>query len=76
MKNDEEFENKLELSLELQKNKEIVGFDLVGQEDIGTPLIDYIPQLLDAVSKNVRFFFHAGETGKNLYQVYLFMDVL
>ncbi|ODN05647.1 Adenosine deaminase CECR1, partial [Orchesella cincta] len=38
------------------------GFDLVGQEDKGTPLIGFLPQLLDAASKDIKFFFHSGET--------------
>ncbi|CAH0713585.1 unnamed protein product, partial [Brenthis ino] len=37
------------------------GFDLVGQEDPGNPLIEFIPQLT-AASKDLNFFFHAGET--------------
>ncbi|XP_050679733.1 adenosine deaminase 2-like [Leptidea sinapis] len=37
------------------------GFDLVGQEDIGKPLSDYVPTLLEA-KKNMKFFFHGGET--------------
>ncbi|XP_034827621.1 adenosine deaminase AGSA-like [Maniola hyperantus] len=37
------------------------GFDLVGQEDLGSPLIEFIPQLL-AASKDLDYFFHAGET--------------
>ncbi|CAD0204236.1 unnamed protein product [Chrysodeixis includens] len=36
------------------------GFDLVGQEDAGNPLIDFVPQLCNATDLN--FFFHAGET--------------
>lgn len=36
------------------------GFDLVGQEDLGNPLIEFVPQLLQA--KDLNFFFHAGET--------------
>ena len=40
------------------------GFDLVGQEDIGTPLLGFLPELLDAAAKGIRFFFHAGETGE------------
>jgi adenosine deaminase CECR1 len=39
------------------------GFDLVGQEDKGTPLLGFLTQLLDATDKNVKFFFHSGETG-------------
>lgn len=37
------------------------GFDLVGQEDAGNPLIEFIPQL-EAASKDFNYFFHAGET--------------
>jgi len=39
------------------------GFDLVGQEDKGTPLLGFLPQLLAAIDKNIKFFFHSGETG-------------
>lgn len=39
----------------------VVGFDLVGQEDIGNPLSAYINQLLNAT---IPFFFHAGETDR------------
>ncbi|XP_063832809.1 adenosine deaminase 2-like [Ostrinia nubilalis] len=37
------------------------GFDLVGQEDLGNPLVDFVPPLLGA-SKELNYFFHAGET--------------
>ncbi|XP_045503467.1 adenosine deaminase 2-like [Colias croceus] len=37
------------------------GFDLVGQEDVGSPLVEFIPQL-SAAAKDFNFFFHAGET--------------
>lgn len=36
------------------------GFDLVGEEDLGNPLLEFVPQLLAA--KDLSFFFHAGET--------------
>lgn len=36
------------------------GFDLVGQEDSGNPLIEFAP-ILNAI-KDLNFFFHAGET--------------
>lgn len=39
----------------------VAGFDLVGQEDKGRPLVDFIPQLLE-IKNTTRFFFHAGET--------------
>lgn len=37
------------------------GFDLVGQEDLGGPLIEFAPRLLEAGSE-LNYFFHAGET--------------
>lgn len=37
------------------------GFDLVGQEDLGRPLIDFIPELLE-IPDDINFYFHAGET--------------
>lgn len=40
----------------------IAGFDLVGQEEMGRPLIDMVPKLLAMQQKGVRFYFHAGET--------------
>ncbi|EFA00425.1 adenosine deaminase 2 [Tribolium castaneum] len=40
----------------------VAGFDLVGQEDLGKPLVDFIPQLLELAETDTRFFFHAGET--------------
>ncbi|KAL1302798.1 hypothetical protein AAFC00_003139 [Neodothiora populina] len=46
----------------------IAGFDLVGQEDIGRPLADLIPELFwfkKACAQSgvdIPFFFHAGET--------------
>lgn len=41
----------------------VAGFDLVGQEDLGPPLIDFLGQLLSAANNpDLHFFFHAGET--------------
>ena len=41
----------------------VAGFDLVGQEDKGMPLIDFIEPLLNKTEgKNLPVFFHAGET--------------
>lgn len=37
------------------------GFDLVGQEDLGKPLKDFIPELLNTPN-SLEYFFHAGET--------------
>ncbi len=40
----------------------VVGFDLVGQEDLGRPLFpDYAERLLK-LPNNINFYFHAGET--------------
>lgn len=39
----------------------LAGFDLVGQEDLGIPIIDFLPQLTRAVGE-IEFIFHAGET--------------
>ncbi|KAJ8925011.1 hypothetical protein NQ315_001176 [Exocentrus adspersus] len=43
----------------------VAGFDLNGQEDIGRPLVDFIPQLLQMKENGTKFFFHAGETNWN-----------
>ncbi|KAG7303385.1 hypothetical protein JYU34_011880 [Plutella xylostella] len=37
------------------------GFDLVGQEDLGVPLKEFVPQL-SAGADELDYFFHAGET--------------
>ncbi|XP_026313545.1 adenosine deaminase 2-like [Hyposmocoma kahamanoa] len=37
------------------------GFDLVGQEDKGKPLVDFLPALLEA-KEEINFYFHCGET--------------
>ncbi|XP_014211278.1 adenosine deaminase 2-like [Copidosoma floridanum] len=42
----------------------VVGFDLIGQEDIGRPLKDFLSELL-ALGTETQFFFHAGETNWN-----------
>ncbi|KAG6439399.1 hypothetical protein O3G_MSEX000739 [Manduca sexta] len=39
----------------------LVGFDLVGEEDTGNPLIEFVKQLR-AASTEFDYFFHAGET--------------
>lgn len=49
------------MSLKSQFPDSICGFDLVGQEDIGKPLKEFIPELLNMKEK-MDFFFHAGET--------------
>ena len=41
----------------------MVGFDLVGQEDKGKPLIDFVPLFLEKLhGSDLKLFFHAGET--------------
>lgn len=39
----------------------VAGFDLVGQEDLGKPLCDFISELREC-AQGTKFFFHAGET--------------
>ena len=41
----------------------MAGFDLVGQEDKGIPLINFVPILLERLDNiDMPVFFHAGET--------------
>ncbi|XP_063833031.1 adenosine deaminase AGSA-like [Ostrinia nubilalis] len=47
--------------LKAEKPKFFAGFDLVGQEDLGRPLSDFLPVLMEA-KKDMDFFFHGGET--------------
>lgn len=49
------------------------GFDLVGEEDKGNPLIAYAPQLIKAAG-DLNYFFHAGET--NWYGSSIDMNIL
>lgn len=42
----------------------LAGFDLVGQEDKGRPLIDFSKEILKLPS-TINFYFHAGETNWN-----------
>ncbi|CAH2093628.1 unnamed protein product [Euphydryas editha] len=37
------------------------GFDLVGQEDLGKPLLDFLPALAE-IKDEMNFYFHGGET--------------
>lgn len=43
----------------------VAGFDLVGQEDLGYPLNNFLEPLLSLSSGNtsIPVFYHAGETG-------------
>ncbi|XP_052859759.1 adenosine deaminase AGSA-like [Anopheles cruzii] len=47
--------------LHLQYGHYVVGFDLVGQEDLGRPLLDFADMLL-ALPPSINLVFHAGET--------------
>ena len=49
----------LQKSLKAALPKFVIGFDLVGQEDLGRPLVDFADLLLD---HKIPYFFHAGET--------------
>ena len=41
----------------------VAGFDLVGQEDLGPPLKEFLNQLLEGQSDpDLHYFLHAGET--------------
>lgn len=53
----------LELAKRIKQDmpETFAGFDLVGQEDLGSPLIEFVPQLT-AAAKDFNYFFHAGET--------------
>lgn len=56
-------ESRMQKFTELRKKYPnfIIGFDMVGQEDIGKPLSDYVHKLKE-ISQDGRFYFHAGET--------------
>jgi adenosine deaminase CECR1 len=44
----------------------VAGFDLVGQEDKGRPLVEFVNQMFDLRQQipGIKFFFHAGETSQ------------
>ena len=53
----------LAVNLSVEMPDFFIGFDLVGQEDLGRPLIDFAEDLLWAKNHTgLHFFFHAGET--------------
>lgn len=63
--NIDDIEQALNLSRSIKKYYPDIfaGFDLVGEENLGKPLLEYIPQLLKASEIwNMTYFFHAGET--------------
>ncbi|XP_055535539.1 adenosine deaminase 2-like isoform X2 [Wyeomyia smithii] len=63
---DTEFQTFTETAKRLHENFPdfVAGFDLVGQEDTGRPLISFVPELLK-LPDSMKFFFHAGETNWN-----------
>ena len=54
------------LSLRGSYPNHFAGYDLVGQENVGYPLIDFIEDLLlpSQVNCSLPYFFHAGETSE------------
>lgn len=54
---------RIELGRRLKKEKPefFAGFDLVGQEDRGRPLSEFLPLLMEA-KEDMDFYFHGGET--------------
>ncbi|XP_071441124.1 adenosine deaminase 2-like [Hetaerina americana] len=61
--NDSTFTDDLQMVMNLhaQYPDFLAGFDLVGQEDKGRPLKDFVDRLL-TLPPDIQFFFHAGET--------------
>lgn len=53
----------IEIAREIKKKLPniLAGFDLVGQEDLGLPTKEFLPELVEA-SSELNYFFHAGET--------------
>lgn len=49
------------VTLKNQRPDFMCGFDLVGQEDLGRPLKDFMPKLL-SLPNSIEYFSHAGET--------------
>lgn len=56
----------------------MAGFDLVGQEDLGKPLVDFVPELMRLTVEGIPTYYHAGETywqgtkvDENLYDAIL-----
>lgn len=61
--NESQLEEFVSIAKELKRELPdfIAGFDLVGQEDKGEPLIDFADRL-KSLGDDVQLFFHAGET--------------
>lgn len=54
---------KMYVQLKMTYPNFIIGFDFVGQEDLGVPLVS-LQHVLGALPPGTNFFFHAGETSK------------
>ncbi|KAF3917774.1 hypothetical protein ABW20_dc0102819 [Dactylellina cionopaga] len=73
MHNREYIEENMRYCVEVYKKYPdvIAGFDLVGQEDLGRPLLDLIPELkyfqnlCEKENVHIPFFFHAGEVNSD-----------
>ena len=59
-------------NLNMEMPNFFIGFDLVGQEDLGRPLIDFAKELIKAKNRtDLEYFFHAGETNwQGIYAIY------
>ena len=70
---------KFALMLKSQFPDYVAGYDLVGQEDPGEPLLYYLDPLLYPQQQNppvnLPFFFHAGETDWEIYWWILLLGV-
>ena len=54
---------KLAINLSREMPEFVIGYDLVGQEDLGRPLLDFADLLIEVRNKTgLKYFFHAGET--------------
>ncbi|CAG5047730.1 unnamed protein product [Parnassius apollo] len=61
--NVEVVKNYVEIAKEIRRKMPhfLAGFDLVGQEDLGGPIKDFLAELIKS-SDEINYFFHAGET--------------
>lgn len=62
-KNESQIREILDVAREIRKEMPdlFAGFDLVGQEDLGKPLLEFLPALKEA-KNDMNFYFHGGET--------------
>lgn len=62
-KNESQVREVIEIGRQMQKELPdmFAGFDLVGQEDLGKPLLEFLP-ILEEAKNDMNFYFHGGET--------------